>query len=185
VQHIAWYRLGTEFRTRHAAVRERVSLALNTALLLLCGKRTALPSFRVGSRTSRRRDESIFLGPPAGLDGLRRDGVVVAPVFPLSGLQQLVRGRNGHGAASSDTIAERFSASLDVCGPGDTKGFTRTHLKPLSFVDGFESGGAPRLSVRMRDGLRDCTRWLCSYAIGRLAGMVADERLANGGPGGE
>jgi hypothetical protein len=181
VQHIAWYRLGTEFRARPAAVRESVALSLNTALLLLCGERTALPTFRVSARAPRRRDESVFLGPPPALAGLGREEGVVAPVFPLSGLQQLVRGRNGNGAASGVAIGARFAASLDVCGPGDTEGHTRTHLKPSSFVDGFEHGGAPRFSHRVRDGLRDRTRWLCSYAIGRLAGMVAGERPGNEG----
>jgi hypothetical protein len=181
VQHIAWYRLGTEFRARPSAVRESVSLALNTALLLLAGRRMALPTFRVGARAPRRRDESVFLGPTPALSGLGRETGVVAPVFPLSGLQQLVRGRNGTGAFTGDAVAERFEASLAVCGPGDTEGHTRTHLKPLSFVDGFEAGGAPRFSVRVRDGLRDRTRWLCSYAVGRLAGMVAEERDVSAG----
>lgn len=185
VQHIAWYRLGTEFRARPAAVRESVATALNTALLLLCGNRTAMPTFRVGGRTRRRRDESLYLGPPSRLAGLGSDAAVVAPVFPLTGLQQLARGHatNGNGtttgAARADTVAARFSASFEVCGPGDTEGHTRTHLKPVSFVDGFETGGAPRFSVRVRDGLRDRTRWICSYAIGRLAESVAEERDGN------
>lgn len=176
VQHVAWYRLGTEFRARPAAVRESVATALNTALLLLCGGRTALPTFRVGARARRRRDESLYLGPPIRLAGLGPEGAVVAPVFPLSSLQQLARGHAGNGTASGDALAVRFSASLAVCGPGDTEGHTRTHLKPISYVDGFEAGGAPRFSVRVRDGLRERTRWICSYAIGRLAGLVAEER---------
>lgn len=178
VQHIAWYRLGTEFRARPAAVRESVSTALNTALLLLCGGRTAMPTFRVGARARRRRDESLYLGPPGRLAGLAPDGAVVAPVFPLSGLQQLARGHNGNGAAHEALLA-RFSASFAVCGPGDTEGHTRTHLKPVSYVEGFEVGGAPRFNLRVRDGLRDRTKWICSYAIGRLAGSVADDREAD------
>ena len=180
VRHIAWYRLGTEFRARPSAVRDSVALAVNTALLLLCGRRTALPSLRVGARAPRRRDATVFLGPPAALAGLGREHGVVAPVFALSGLQQLVRGRDGGG--ETDAVGGRFAASLAVCRPGDTGGHTRTHLKPSHFVDGFDHGGAARFSARTRDGLRDRTRWLCSYAIGRLAGMVADER-ANGRAG--
>lgn len=177
VQHIAWYRLGTEFRARPAAVRESVTLAVNTALLLLCGQRTSVPTFRVGGRMMRRRDESVYLGPPTGLDALGKNEGVVAPVFPLSGLQQLVRTMNGAANATPPWgVSPRFTASLDVCGPGDTEGHTRTHLKPLSYVEGFEPGGAPRTNPRMRDGLRDRTRWLCSYAIGRLSAMVARER---------
>jgi hypothetical protein len=175
VQHIAWYRLGTEFRPRPGAVRESVTLAVNTALLLLCGARTSLPAFRVGARPTRRRDEAVYLGPTRALAGIGRAGDVVAPVFPLSGLQQLVRGsvsESGNGV----NLVDRFAASLGVCGPGDTGGLTRTHLKPSSFVDGFEHGGAPRVSVRLRDGMRERTRWLCSYAIGRLAESVAAER---------
>lgn len=180
VLHVAWYRLGTEFRARPASVREGVALALDTALLLLAGRRTSVPAFHVGARSARRRDDRVFLGPPLPRTGIGRDGGVVAPVFPLSGLQQLVRGRNGHGPESSDSLAERFAASLAVCGPGDTGGHTRTHLKPTSFVDGFDPAGAPRFSVRLRDGLRDRTRWLCSYAVGRLAESVASERQPAG-----
>lgn len=183
VLHVAWYRLGTEFRARPATVRANVALALNTALLLLTGRRTSLPAFHVGARAARRRDERVFLGPSQPLAGIGRDGGVVAPVFPLAGLQQLVRGRNGDGPASGDALAARFAASLAVCGPGDTEGHTRTHLKPASFVDGFDSGGAPRFSVRLRDGLRDHTRWLCSYAVGRLAETVAGERRTAGDGG--
>jgi hypothetical protein len=175
VQHIAWYRLGTEFRPRPGAVRESVALSVNTALLLLCGERTSLPAFRVGSRPTRRRDEAVYLGPPRALSGIGRAGDVVAPVFPLSGLQQLVRGSVSE-ARNGVNLVDRFAASLGVCGPGDTGGLTRTHLKPSSFVDGFEHGGAPRVSVRLRDGMRERTRWLCSYAIGRLAASVAAER---------
>jgi hypothetical protein len=186
VQHVAWYRLGTEFRARPAAVRESVSIALNTALLLLCGGRTTMPTFRVGARPRRRRDESLYLGPPRTLAGLGPDGAVVAPVFPLSGLQQLARSHNGHDGhdgpdgpgPAGETLAARFSASFAVCGPGDTEGHTRTHLKPVSYVDGFEAGGAPRFNGRVRDGLRERTRWICSYAIGRLAGIVAGDRDA-------
>ncbi len=175
VQHIAWYRLGTEFRPRPGAVRESVTVAINTALLLICGQRTALPTFRVGARHTRRRDEALYLGPPRALSGIGRDGDVVAPVFPLSGLQQLARSYAAEGQ-NGGSIGSRFAASMEVCGPGDTAGLTRTHLKPTSFVDGFEHGGTPRISVRLRDGMRERTRWLCSYAIGRLAGMVATER---------
>jgi hypothetical protein len=136
----------------------------------------------VGARPSRRRDENVFLGPTSALTGVGREGGVVAPVFPLSGLQQLVRGRNGDGPATADALARRFAASMAVCGPGDTEGHTRTHLKPTGFVDGFDPGGAPRLSVRLRDGLRDRTRWLCSYAVARLAEAVAGEREAGARP---
>jgi hypothetical protein len=175
VQHIAWYRLGTDYRPRPGAVRESVTLAVNTALLLLCGERTSLPAFRVTARPARRRDESVYLGPPRALSGIGRSGDVVAPVFPLSGLQQLVRG-SAHDATNGDSLGARFAASMGVCGPGDTGGLTRTHLKPSSFVDGFEHGGAPRVNVRLRDGMRERTRWLCSYAIGRLAVSVAADR---------
>ena len=178
-QHIAWYRLGTEFRARPAAVRESVAMAVNTALLLLCGERTSVPTFRVGGRTLRRRDESVYLGPPRGLDALGRNEGVLAPVFPLSGLQQLVRSMNGSANGTPPWgVSPRFAASLEVCGPGDTDGHTRTHLKPLSYVEGFEAGGAPRTNPRTRDGLRDRTRWLCSYAIGRLSAMGAHDRAA-------
>ena len=108
---------------------------------------------------------------------------MVVPVFPLAGLQQLARGHDGNGAACADTLATRFAASFAVCGPGDTEGHTRTHLKPVAVVDRFDAGGGPRFSMRVRDGLRDRTRWICSYAIGRLAGSVAEERDALGARG--
>ena len=110
--------------------------------------------------------------------GIGRAGDVVAPVFPLAGLQQLVRGRaaGATNGSSRESLGARFAASLGACGPGDTGGLTRTHLKPSSFVDGFEHGGSPRVSVRLRDGMRERTRWICSYAIGRLAESVAADR---------
>ena len=172
ISHVCWYRLGREFRPRPGALAEAVNSALNTALLLLCGARAVLPG--VGThRTGRRRiDQQIYLGPPPALPLHGANNSLLAPVFSAAGVQQLVR----HRSIGPDTPLERFAASFAVCGPGDTEGGTRTHLKPMRFVEGFGHGGMPRFSARTQDGMRDRTRWLCSYAIGRLAGQALSER---------
>jgi len=51
----------------------------------------------------------------------------------------------------------------------------------VNFVDGFERGGAPRVGAGSRDGLRDRTKWLCSYAIARLAASAREERPSTWG----
>jgi hypothetical protein len=123
---------------------------------------------------ARHADHNVDLGPPPGLALHGHDEALLAPVFPAAGVHQLIRQR----PAGRASPLERFGASFAVCGPGDTDGSTRTHLKPVRFVEGFGPGGAPRFSARMQDGMRDRTRWLCSYAIGRLAESALGERSA-------
>lgn len=175
VRHLSWYRLGKDFRPRPGEVSDAVGRALTTALMLLCGDLTFVPSLRSVSRASRVRAEGVYLGPPAALPEPSRDASLVAPVFPVSGIQSLVRAA----AAQGETVRVRFDESFSVCGPGDTEGHTRTHLKPTAFIDGFDRGGAPRFSARMQDGVRERTKWLCSYAIARLADRTACARDAS------
>jgi len=158
VSYICWYRLGREFRPRPGAVADSVRTAFNTALLLLTGVCAAVPALGT-QRTSRRRaDQNILLGPPPGVSFQGPRDALLAPVFTASGVRHLAR-----------QPLDRFDASFLVCGPGETAGNTRTHLKPSRFVEAFGVGGVPRYSARTHDGIRDRTRWLCSYAIGRLA----------------
>ena len=173
VRHLAWYRLGKEFRSRPDALNDAIGRALNTALLLLVGSRASVPSLRsrVLGRGSRPGDQ--YLAPSAGFADLEGDDSLLAPVFPLAGIRSLLR---------TNPRLERFAPSFGVCGPGDTEGHTRTHLKPVRFIEGFERGGAPRFSARMQDGVRDRSRWLCSYAIARLAAIAAADRDATRGP---
>ena len=161
VRHFSWYRLGKDFRPRPGDVHGAVSRALSTALLLLCGDRALIPAYRTSRTYPRRQAGGVFLGAPHSLPDMERGASVLAPVFSVSGLNQLVRGR--------PAALDRFDCSFAVCGPGDTEGHARTHLKPTNFVESFERGGAPRFSARMQDGVRDRTKWLCSYAIARLA----------------
>jgi hypothetical protein len=164
IGHTCWYRLGREFRPRPGLLAEQIRIALNTALLLLCGVRSEAQAYGARRASARRSDRSVFLGPPAAL-GLGGPGdPLLAPVFPAAAVHQLQRQRG------ASEITDRFAASFAACGPGSTEGHTRTHLKPSRFVDGFDPGGTPRFSTRTQEGLRDRTRWLCSYAIGRLAG---------------
>jgi len=165
IGHTCWYRLGREFRPRRGLLAENIRTALNTALLLLCGVRSEVHAYGTRRSSSRRSDRSVFLGPPASLGLGGPNDPLLAPVFPATGVHQLQRQRGSGEPGAS----ERFAASFAVCGPGDTDGHTRTHLKPSRFVDGFDPGGTPRFSSRIQDGVRDRTRWLCSYAIGRLA----------------
>ena len=130
----------------------------------LAGARTNVPAYRAGRSMGRRAAHGVFLGAPPTLPDLERDESLLAPVFSSASVLQLLR--------SSTDALDRFSTSFRVCGPGDTEGHTRTHLKPTSFVEGFERGGAPRFSARTQDGVRDGTRWLCSYAIARLAELA-------------
>jgi hypothetical protein len=173
VRHLAWYRLGKEFRSRPGALDDAIGRALNTALLLLVGSRASVPSFR--SRTLGRgpRPGDQYLAPSGSFAEFDRDQSLLAPVFPLAGIQSLLR---------MNPKLERFAPSFDVCGPGDTQGHTRTHLKPVRFIEGFGRGGAPRFSARMHDGVRDRSRWLCSYAIARLAAIAAADRSARPAP---
>lgn len=166
IGHTCWYRLGREFRPRPGALAENVRTALNTALLLLCGVRSEVHAFGARRTSTRRADRNVFLGPPAMLNLGGASEPLLAPVFPAAGVLQLQRQRG----EIEDSAADRFAVSFAACGPGNTEGLTRTHLKPSRFVDGFDAGGTPRFSTRTQDGLRDRTRWLCSYAIGRLAG---------------
>ncbi|HEX3927887.1 MAG TPA: hypothetical protein VHW65_07810 [Gemmatimonadales bacterium] len=168
VGHLCWYRLGREFRPRPGAVAESVSSALATALLLLTGCPTELPSY--GGRASRggKRERTIFLGPANGIAAAARGERFLAPAFGINGIQQIMRQR----AAPIN----RFDTSFAVCGPGSTEGHTRTHFKPAQFVEGFDYGGSPRLSPRLHEGMRDRTRWLCSYAIGRIAELALAAR---------
>ena len=172
VGHICWYRLGRDFRPRPGAVHASVRSALTTALMLLCGKQSEVRGYDARRPGARRADHSVFLGPPPALALHGHDESVLAPVFPAAGVHQLIRHRAPGGASPLG----RFDASFAVCGPGDTDGSTRTHLKPIRFVEGFGHGGTPRFSSRMQDGMRDRTRWLCSYAIGRLAESALIDR---------
>jgi hypothetical protein len=173
VRHLSWYRLGKDFRPRPGEVGDAVARALNTALLLVCGDRALVPAYRTARGYPRRRAGGVYLGAPRTLPHMERDESLLAPVFSVSGVHQLVRGR--------PAALERFDCSFAVCGPGDTEGHTRTHLKPTSFVESFERGGAPRFSARRQDGVRDRTKWLCSYAIARLAQLELHDAPASGG----
>lgn len=158
IRHLSWYRLGKEFRPRPQQVSDGVTRALNTALLFLCGMPADVPAARGAPRLPRRARD-CYLAPPAGLADLGRSESLLAPVFPIAGIRQLVRG----------AAMERFEKSFAACGPGFTEGHTRTHLKPSGFVESFERSGSPRFSSRTHDGVRERTKWLCSYAIARLA----------------
>jgi hypothetical protein len=175
IGHICWYRLGRDFRPRPGALHASVRSALTTALLLLCGTPTEVRGYDARRSGARHADHNVYLGPPPALALHGHDEALLAPVFPAAGVHQLIRQRSTRGASP----LERFGASFAVCGPGDTDGSTRTHLKPVRFVEGFGPGGAPRFSARMQDGMRDRTRWLCSYAIGRLAESALSERSAS------
>lgn len=176
IRHICWYRLGRDFRPRPGTVSASIRSALTTALLLLCGTEFEVRGYDARRPGARRADHSVYLGPPPALALHGHDEALLAPVFPAAGVHQLVRQRaNGNGSP-----LRRFDASFAVCGPGDTDGGTRTHLKPVRFVEGFGHGGVPRFSARMQDGMRDRTRWLCSYAIGRLAESVLAQRATGG-----
>lgn len=174
VSHISWYRLGKEFRPRPGAVSESVNRSLLTALFLLCGPPMVVASFGPRRSRARRDDRGAYLGPPVAIRELAQGESILAPVFPVSGLHQLSRHRTGRGGGAPGL--SRFEASFAACRPGDTEGYTRTHFKPSRFVEGVDRTGAPRFSARMQDGVRDRTRWLCSYAIGRLAALSTEAR---------
>lgn len=176
VSHICWYRLGREFQPRPGALPRAMRSALNSALLLLCGTRVDVPTLGALRSGRRRGDHDVFLGPVPTLQLNGPDEPLLAPVFAASGLRQLARPRAG----VTGSPVDRFDASVAVCGPGDTGGATRTHLKPSRFVDGFGYAGVPHFSARREDGWRDQTRWLSSYAIGRLAAMEVRDRNAGG-----
>ena len=92
VRHFSWYRLGKEFRPRPGHVGDAVRRAVNTALLLLCGQRSVVPAYRSGRSSPRNRAGGVFLGAPRSHPDTERDESLLAPVFPLSGIHQLVRG---------------------------------------------------------------------------------------------
>jgi len=163
VRHLAWYRLGKEFRPRPGTVNDAIARASNTALLLLVGARASVPALRGWGAARAQRAADLYLGPNGAFSAVDRDDSLLAPVFPAAGIQTLRR--------TNPTLA-RFAPSFDVCGPGDTDGHTRTHLKPSRYIEGFERVGAPRFSARLHDGVRDRSRWLCSYAIARLATLT-------------
>jgi len=165
IRHLSWYRLGKEFRPRPHQVGDGVTRALNTALLFLCGTPADVPAARGAPRVPH-RSRDRYLAPPSGLADLDRSESLLAPVFPLAGIRQLVRG----------AAMERFEKSFAACGPGYTEGHTRTHLKPSGFVESFERSGSPRFTARTHDGMRERTKWLCSYAIARLAESAIVER---------
>ncbi|MFI5310515.1 MAG: hypothetical protein ACHQQ3_04745 [Gemmatimonadales bacterium] len=169
IRHLSWYRLGKEFRPRPHQVLDAVTRALNTALLFLCGTPADVPTPRTAP-SYQRRARDRFLAPPSVLADPDRNDSLLAPVFPLSGIRQLIRG----------TEMARFDKSFAACGPGYTEGHTRTHLKPSGFVESFDRGGIPRFSAKTHDGVRDRTKWLCSYAIARLAESAIRERGGNG-----
>lgn len=175
VRHLAWYRLGKEFRSRPGALNDAIGRALNTALSLLVGTRASVPSFRSRALGRGARTGDQYLAPNPGFAEFDREESLLAPVFPYAGIQSLLR---------TNPRLDRFAPSFEVCGPGDTEGHTRTHLKPVRFIEGFERGGAPRFSARMHDGVRDRSRWLCSYAIARLAAFAAMERAHSDVPEG-
>jgi hypothetical protein len=180
VSHISWYRLGKEFRPRPGAVSESVRRGLLTALFLLAGPPMVVSSFGARRSRARRDDRGTFLGPPPSLRDLAPGESLLAPVFPVSGVQQLLRHRP---TVDGNEALARFDASFAVCRPGDTEGHTRTHFKPSRFVEAVDRTGTPRFSARMQDSVRERTKWLCSYAIGRLAEAAARERPGrdNGG----
>jgi hypothetical protein len=173
VSHICWYRLGKEFRPRPGAVGESVHRGLLTALLLLTGPPTVVASYGTRRSRARKDDRCAWLGTPDAIRELVLGESLLAPVFPVSGVQQMLRHR---ASSPEDGPLSRFDASFAVCQPGDTEGHTRTHFKPSRFVEGLDGSGMPRFSTRMHESLRDRTRWLCSYAIGRLAEHAARER---------
>jgi hypothetical protein len=106
-----------------------------------------------------------------------RNERLLAPVFPAAGVRHLVRGEKlRHPGRKAAPALDRFAQSYDVCGPGFTQGHTRTHLKPSAFVESFERGGIPRFSSQRESGVRDRTKWLCSYAIARLAESAMRDR---------
>lgn len=169
IRHLSWYRLGKEFRPRPHQVSDAVTRALNTALIFLCGSPADVPAPRAAP-SYQRRARDRFLAPPAVLTDLDRNESLLAPVFPIAGIRQLVRG----------ATMERFEKSFAACGPGYTDGHTRTHLKPSGFVESFERGGSPRFSGRTHEGVRERTKWLCSYAIARLAESAIRDRNGDG-----
>jgi hypothetical protein len=182
VSHLSWYRLGKEFRPRPGAVSESVSRALLTALLLVAGPPQTVSSYATRRSRARKDDRGTWLGAPAAVQELAQGEAILAPVFPVSGVAQLLRHRSPADGDTPATALARFDASFAVCGPGDTEGHTRTHLKPSRFVEGVDRNGTPRFSARMHESMRERSRWLCSYAIGRLAEHAARER--GGGPEG-
>jgi hypothetical protein len=170
IRHLSWYRLGKEFRPRTEQLNEAVSQAVNTAVVLLCGEPASVPAPRHALNARRARDR--FLAMPAALADFDRHDRLLSPVFPIDGIRQLVRGeklRTRVSRSSKRVPLERFEQSFQVCGPGFSEGHTRTHLKPSAFVESFERGGAPRFSAQRESGLHERTKWLCSYAIARLA----------------
>jgi hypothetical protein len=178
IRHLSWYRLGKDFRPRPHQVTDGVTRALNTSLLLLCGQPADVPVPRSSPNFSR-RSRDRYLGPPPALTDLSRDDSLLAPVFPISGVRQLIRTERARSNGRGVTL-ERFEPSFAVCGPGFTEGHTRTHLKPSGFVESFERGGTPRFSSRRESGVRERTKWLCSYAIARLAESALVEREPKG-----
>jgi hypothetical protein len=171
IRHLSWYRLGKEFRPRSEQLSDAVSQAVNTAVVLLCGEPASVPAPRHALNARRARDR--YLAMPAALGDFDRNDRLLSPVFPIDGIRQLVRGEKlrtrSARTASRGAPLERFEQSFHVCGPGFSEGHTRTHLKPSAFVESFERGGAPRFSAQRESGLHERTKWLCSYAIARLA----------------
>jgi hypothetical protein len=171
IRHLSWYRLGKEFRPRAEQLTEAVSQAVNTAIVLLCGTPESVPAPRHALSARRARDR--FLAAPPLLADFDRSDRLLSPVFPIDGIRQLVRGEKlrtrAGDVATQPAPLERFQHSFHVCGPGFSEGHTRTHLKPSAFVESFERGGAPRFSAQRESGLHERTKWLCSYAIARLA----------------
>jgi hypothetical protein len=184
IRHLSWYRLGKDFRPRPHQVLDAVTRALNTALLLLCGSPADMPVPR-SSPAYARRARDRYLGPPNSLVDLNRDESLLAPVFPISGVRQLIRTERARANGGHGITLERFAPSFAVCGPGFTEGHTRTHLKPSGFVESFERGGAPRFSSKRESGVRERTKWLCSYAIARLAESALGERVPVNGAHGD
>lgn len=178
IRHLSWYRLGKEFRPRPNQVTDVVTRAVNTALVLLCGTPADVPVPRAAPSYARRvRDR--YLVPPPSLCEVDRHARLLTPVFPIAGVRQLVRGEKLRTRQTPRGVhiapLDRFAQSFAVCGPGFTEGHTRTHLKPSAFVESFERGGAPRFSPQRESGVRDRTKWLCSYAIARLAESALQE----------
>jgi hypothetical protein len=180
IRHLSWYRLGKEFRPRPHQVSDAVTRALNTAVLLLCGEPADVPVPRAAPNNARRVHDR-YLGPPPALLDLNRDESLLAPVFPISGVRQLIRTERARANSTHAMTLERFAPSFAVCGPGYTEGHTRTHLKPSAFVESFERGGAPRFSSKRESGVRERTKWLCSYAIARLAESALGEHGSENG----
>lgn len=177
VQHLSWYRLGKEFRRSPEELTGAVTRAVNTALLLMCGVPEDVASLRSWHGTNARTPSRV-LAPSLALSELEGREGLLTPTFPIDGIRNLVRGRasdlvempNASGVQQMRaTVLQRFQSAWTVCGPGAAVFDTRTHLAPSGFVEGFARGGTPHFVTGIETTERERTKWMCSYAIARLA----------------